>query len=468
MADKHQYDLCVVGAGSAGFAAAVTACNLGKNVALVEGLGPLAGLCILRGCMPSKTLLRSAEVAQSVRRAPEVGIVTAPPQIDFRRVMERKRHIIKGFADYRVEGIEKFPVYRGKAHFTGRNTLTIGDATIDAKRFVIATGSTITVPVVQGLAESGYVTSDDVLELDVLPESVVVLGGGPTACELSQYLARLGVTTTLLQRSRTLLSDEDPDVSEALRAGLERDGITVMTDTKLLKVEKAANGKIVRYEHAGHPRAIEAQEIFAAHGRIANVEGLDLAAAGVDYDRKGVKVDEYLRTSNPDIFAAGDVVYDSTQLVHVAVYEGQLAARNAFGATREKTDYRLQGARAVFTDPQIAVAGLTERECGAQGIYCAVATYPFNDLGKAIAADLTDGFIKMLAARDGALLGVTIVGAEAADFIHEAIALLYFKANVRDIMLMPHLHPTLAEIITYPAEELLERLENEKRALVSP
>jgi pyruvate/2-oxoglutarate dehydrogenase complex dihydrolipoamide dehydrogenase (E3) component len=175
-----------------------------------------------------------------------------------------------------------------------------------------------------------------------------------------------------------------------------------------------------------------------------------------------------LRTTNPDIYAAGDVLHDSTQLVHVAVYEGQLATRNAFGLPIESVDYRLQGARAIFTDPQVAVAGLTERECIAEGIEYNKATFPFDDLGKAISTNLTEGFIKMLARSDGTILGVAIVGAEAADMIHEAIALLYFKANVRDVMLMPHLHPTLAEIITYPAEELSERLEHEKRALVTP
>lgn len=468
MEERFDYDLCVIGVGSAGYAAAVTARDLGKTVALMDGPGPLAGLCILRGCMPSKTLLRSAEVAEAVRRAGETGIVVGPPKIDFARVMQRKRDIIKGFADYRIDGINEFPILRGAAHFVGRDAASVGDRTIRAERFVVATGSTISVPTVPGLVEAGYVTSDDVLEFTKLPESVVVLGGGPTACELAQYLVRLGVKTTLIQRSETLLSGEDPDVGAALRSGLERDGITVVTGSKLVRVEKSAAGKIVRYEHAGHSHVADAREIFVAHGRSANVDGLDLEIAGVEYGRQGICVDEYLRTTNPQVYAVGDVLHDSQQLVHVAVYEGQLAARNAFAASPAKVDYQLQGARAVFTEPQVAIAGLSERQCAARGIYCAVATYRFDDLGKAIATDRTDGFIKMIAAPDGALLGVTIVGAEASDLIHEAIALLHFKANVRDIMLMPHLHPTLAEIMTYPAEELTERLENEKRALVTP
>ena len=468
MEERHAYDFCVIGAGSAGYAAAVTARDLGKTVALADGPGPLGGLCILRGCMPSKTLLRSAEVAQSVRTAEAAGIIAAPPRVDFGRVMERKRAIIKGFADYRVDGIETFPLFHGRARFTGRDTVTVGDTTITARKFVIATGSSIVAPDIPGLAEAGYLTSDDVLELDALPKSVIVAGGGPTACELAQYFQRLGVETTMIQRSGTLLSDEDEDVAAAVRAALEREGMRIFTGTKLTRVETAARGKIVHYLHDGHPHAVVADEIFVAHGRIADVDGLGLETAGVDYDRKGVKVDAYMRTSNPDVFAAGDVVYDSRQLVHVAVYEGMLAARNAFCPVLQEADYHLQAARAVFTEPQVAIAGLTERECTAAGRYYAAARYPFDDLGKAIATDRTEGFAKILADRDGAILGVAIVGPEASDLIHEAIALLYFRANVRDVMEMPHLHPTLSEIMTYPAEELMERLENERRALVTP
>jgi len=468
MPDPFDYDLCVIGAGSAGYSAAVTAQNLGKTVTFMDGPGPQAGLCILRGCMPSKTLLRSAEVAQAVRDAPRAGVIVSEPKIDFRRVMERKRTIIQGFTDYRIAGIDKFPILRGAAHFVGRDTAVVGDRTIRASRFIVATGSVITDPALPGLEETGYVTSDDVLEFDTLPESVIVLGGGPTACELAQYLVRLGVETTLIQRSATLLSGEDDDVGTALRSSLEKEGIKIHTGTRLNRAEKSANGKVVRFEHAGHSHSVEAREIFAAHGRRANLDGLGLEAAGIEYDHKGIKVDQYLRTTNPSVYGAGDVLYDSTQLVHVAVYEGQLAASNAFSATPVAVDYRLQASRAVFTDPQVAIAGLTERECAARGVYCAVARYPFDDLGKAIATDRTEGFIKVLAAADGTMLGVTIVGPDASDLIHEAIALLHFKANVRDVMTMPHLHPTLAEIITYPAEELMERLENEKRALVTP
>ena len=468
MTERLDYDLCIVGAGSAGYAAAVMARSDGRSVVLVDGPGPLAGLCILRGCMPSKTLLRSAEVAALVRRSADFGIVAGAPRTDFARVMERKRRIIKGFADYRIEGIETFPLKRGAGKFTGPSTLDVDGRVIKAERFIVATGSEIRVPAIPGLRDAGYVTSDDVLELDELPKSVVVLGGGPTACELAQYLARLGVSTTLVQRSPTLLSFEDADVGLALARALERDGIRLYTGTNLLRVERTPEGKTVHFEHGGASVSATAREVFVALGRDPRVDGLGLETAGVDFSDRGVKVDAYLQTANPNVYAAGDVLHESRQLVHVAVYEGALAACNAFAATAKRADYSLQNSRAVFTEPQVAIAGRTERECRAAGIEYAVATYPFDDHGKAIATDRTEGFIKMLAASDGTILGVAIVGAEASDLIHESIALIHFRANVRDVMEMPHLHPTLAEIITYPAEELMERLEHEKRALVTP
>jgi pyruvate/2-oxoglutarate dehydrogenase complex dihydrolipoamide dehydrogenase (E3) component len=463
----HEFDLCVVGVGSAGYAAAVAARDLGKSVALVDGTGPLGGLCILRGCMPSKTELRSAEVAHLARTADQVGIHVDGVRPDVAAVVERKRRIIEGFADFRVEGIKKFPLFQGAPRFLARDEIGVGDAVIRARKFLVSTGSVIDVPDIPGLRETGFVNSDDVLEMERLPDSFVTLGGGPTACELSQYLHRMGASVTMLQRSRWLLSLEDEDVGESLGAALQRDGIHLTTGVIFKRVERAGSRKRVVAQRGPQEVVVEADEIFMALGRRPNVDGLGLETAGVAHDRHGIKVNEFLQTSNPDIYAAGDVT-GSYELVHVAVYEGQLAAHNAFEQAPRPTKYELQHARAVFTDPQVAIAGATERECISRGIEHAVATYPFDDLGKAISANLMEGFIKMIAAPDGKILGVTIVGAEAADLIHEAIALLHFGANVSDIMEMPHLHPTLSEIITYPAEELCERLECVKHVLVRP
>lgn len=468
MSSNHDYDFCVVGAGSAGYAGATIARTLGKSVAIVESTAPLAGLCILRGCMPSKTLLRSAEVAHIVTEAPKFGIETGAAVANVAAIMARKRSIIKGFADYRIDGIEKFPVLRGTISFDGPDRLTVDGKIVRAEKFLVATGSVINVPEIPGLSETGYVTSDDVLEMDSLPRSVIVLGAGPTACELAQYLVRLGVSVTMLQRSLSILSGEDPEVGFELRTAFVDEGMEIRTGVKLVGVSVSAGLKRVQFENEGEAGMVEADEIFVALGRRANVEGLNLEAAGIEYDHRGIHVDAHLRTSNPIVFAAGDVTKNSTQLVHLAVNEGQTAARNALEDAGLSIDYDLHGARAVFTDPQVAIAGLTERECKQRGLAHSVARFPFDDLGKAIAIGETRGFVKMIAAPDGLVLGVAIVGADASDFIHESIALLYFRANVRDVMSMPHLHPTLAEILTYPAEELCERLEHEEHALVKP
>ncbi|MDQ6767360.1 MAG: FAD-dependent oxidoreductase [Candidatus Eremiobacteraeota bacterium] len=467
MGIAHEFDFCVLGGGSAGYAAAVTARTLGKSVAIADATSPLGGLCILRGCMPSKTLLRSAEIAHLMKVAPALGVTPANVRIDVPAVIQRKRRIIGEFADYRVEQLQKFPLFLGEPRFTGPAEVTVGEDIIRASRFLIATGSIINVPPVPGLVETGYLTSDDVLELEKLPKSVVVLGGGDVAVELAQYLARMGVVTTMIQRSATILSAEDADVGESLRMSLEKEGIRIFTSATIRSVEKKTSGKSVVAQVGGSDITVDAEQVFLAAGRRPYVEGFGFEEAGVAYGREGVKVDEHLRTTNPNILAAGDVT-GNWELVHVAVHGGELAARNAFSSQQRTVNYDLWVARAVFTDPQIGIAGLIERQCQQRGIEYEKATYAFADLGKAITAELTDGFIKMLAAPDGRILGVTIVGAEASDLIHEAIALIYFGAKCHDVLQMPHLHPTLAEIITYPAEELCERIEHQRHVVVTP
>jgi pyruvate/2-oxoglutarate dehydrogenase complex dihydrolipoamide dehydrogenase (E3) component len=463
----QEFDFCVLGGGSAGYAGAVMARSMGKSVAIADGTGQLAGLCILRGCMPSKTLLRSAEIAHLMKVAPVLGVMPTGVRIDVPAIVERKRRIIEDFANYRVEELESFPLFRGAPRFTGPSELTVGDQPIRASKFLIATGSVINVPPIPGLAETGYLTSDDVLDLKKLPKTVIVLGGGVAGVELAQYLSRVGVTTTMVQRSPTLLSMEDPDVGESLRMSLEKEGIRVFTGASLRSVEKKVISKSVTALVAGMELSVEAEEIFVALGRRPNVDDFGFEQAGVEYDPSGVTTDEHLRTTNINIYAAGDVT-GKMELVHVAVYGGEVAARNAFSQRQQKLNYDLMEARAVFTDPQVGIAGLTERQCKQRGLEYDKAVFPFADLGKAITAELTDGFVKMLAAPDGRILGIAIVGAEASNLIHEAIALIYFGARCHDVLEMPHLHPTLAEIITYPAEELCERLEHERHVVVTP
>ncbi len=453
------YDLIVVGAGSGGFAAARTARDLGANVALVDK-GPLGGLCILRGCMPSKALLATSDALADAREAKGLGVHVGSIRIDEPYVLERKRALVKEFADYRIDGISRFPLYRGEARFLSPTRLQAGEDVITAPKFIINTGSIVAPPAIPGLAQAGYLTSDEVLELAHTPKSVVVLGGGYVGCELGQHLARMGAKTTMVIRADHLLSGEDHDIGHALTQYFREDGIDVVTGARLLRVERRDGKKFVYVVVDGVEGAIEADEIFYALGRVPNVEGFDFEKAGVAYHAiKGIEVDDTLRTSNPNIFAVGDVT-GLYQLVHVAIYQGEIAARNAIGGGDERAVYDLVKTHTIFTDPQIAVVGETERALQNNGIPYVAGTYDFAEHGKAECLNKTKGFVKMLAsAPDGRIIGASIIGPQAAELIHEVIVAMNYRATVHEFMRIPHLHPTLAEIWTYPAEDCAAKLD---------
>ncbi len=457
---RKKHRLVVVGAGSGGFAAARTARDMGADVALVDH-GPLAGLCILRGCMPSKTLIASSDAVQDMREAAELGIHAGDVRIDFPHIMRRKHELIKEFADYRIEGIAEFPLYMGRARFLSPRTLQVGDdLVLEAERFIIATGSIVApASAVHGLREAGYIDSDGALELDELPRSLVVLGGGYIGCELGQFFARMGVRTSIVLRSAHLLSGEDHDVGEALTQYYRDEGIEVHTQTQIVRVSENRGKKRVHVVRSGVEGELEADEILYCLGRVPNIGDLQLDNAEVKcHAITGIEVDETMRTCNPDFYAIGDAA-GRHMLVHVAIYEGEVAARNAVTDGNEKVDYTLQKAHTVFSDPQVAVVGRTERELQAHGVAYVKGTYDFAEHGKAQCINKTKGFVKMLAAADdGRILGAAILGPHGSDLIHEVIVAMRYNATVREFMAIPHLHPTLAEIWTYPAEECAAKI----------
>jgi pyruvate/2-oxoglutarate dehydrogenase complex dihydrolipoamide dehydrogenase (E3) component len=454
-----RYDLVVVGAGSGGYAAARTARDLGASVALVDH-GPLGGLCILRGCMPSKTLLASSDLVADIREGKELGVSAGPPTIDLAHIFARKREVIQDFADYRIEGIKSFPLYEGLAAFESEHVLRVGDdVRLEARAFVIATGSVVAPPVVPGLVEAGYVDSDAVLDTARLPQSIVVLGGGYVGSELGQFLARMGVQTTFLIRAKHLLSTEDADVGDAVTFYFRQEGIDVRTGAQLSHVEVRDGKKVVHYTRDGIPGSVAADEIFYALGRVPNLAGLELERAGVTcHAVTGLEVGPDMRTSARHIFAVGDVT-GYYPLVHVAIYQGELAARNAIRGAAEEADYALQRTHTIFTDPQVAVVGRTEKELQAAGVPYLSGSYLFSEHGKAIAINKTKGFVKMLASPgDGKILGAAVVGPEASDLIHEVIVAMFYGGTASEFAKIPHLHPTLAEIWTYPAEDIADQI----------
>jgi pyruvate/2-oxoglutarate dehydrogenase complex dihydrolipoamide dehydrogenase (E3) component len=461
MATKSAWDVIVIGGGSAGFAAARTAAAGGLEVALVEGASQPGGLCVLRGCMPTKTLLQAAEVRHLARRAATWGIRIPEVSFDWEAIRRRKDELVKGWADHRCGQLEegRFAFLRAHARFVDPHRLALSNGqTLTARQLVLATGSVVAPPPLPSLEEAGYLTSDLALELPRLPRSLIVLGGGPVALELAQFFARLEVEVTLIQRSDRVLRGMEGELAEVLETVLRREGLRLFTGTRLLGATRAAGGKAVSFEHRGRIETVMAEELLLALGRQPNTAALALDQAGVVTDNGRILANVQQQTSAPHIYAAGDCC-GPHDVVHLAVQQGEVAGHNLRHPTQPRAmDYRLL-VRVVFTDPQVAVAGLTETEARASGHDVRVASHPFSEHGKAVILEATDGFVKLVAdARNGELLGGSVVGPAGGELIHEIVAALHGRMTARQLAALPHYHPTLAEIWTYPAEALAARL----------
>lgn len=454
------FDVIIIGGGSGGYAAARTAQSLGAKVGIVDK-GPLGGLCILRGCMPTKTILRSSDVMSLMKRAKEFGLRTTKPTARMDEILARKKAMVKEFADYRIEQLKspRFDLIRGKAEFLDANTIQVGKKKITARSFVIATGSVAAKFDIPGLDEVGYITSDEALELDTLPKSMIVLGGGAVATEFAQFFCRVGTKTTLIQRSNHIFSATDEDLARPVEQRFREEGMKVYTGTKLTKFTEQNGKKVAHFHHEGKLRRVSADVILQALGRVPTIQGLGLEAAGVKTEWGTIVVDDLMQTSVPNIYAVGDCngIYE---VVHIAIQQGEIAGHNAVkGTKKQQMDYRLKS-EVVFTDPQYASVGLTEKECKAKNIPYLTASYPFDDHGKSLVMGETHGFVKIQCdPKSGEILGAQIVGPEAGELIHELIAVMYFRGTVQDLAKIPHYHPTLAEIITYPAEDLADEID---------
>ena len=464
------YDIAIIGGGSGGYAAARTTAALGLRTVVIDGARELGGLCILRGCMPSKTLIESANRFLTIRRAGEFGLKANDIGVHSDAIIERKRKLIGEFADYRSGQLQdgRFDLIRATARFVDAHTVEVspidGSASrsVTARAFVIATGSSIFVPPVDGLQETGFLTSDDVLDRKEIPESIIVLCGGAIALEMAHYYEGIGKKVTVVQRSKQILSDMDPDIAEATRTALEKRGMAIYCGTKLLSAARtSANKKTITFEQDGNEITVEADEIMAALGRKPATDGLALEKAGVETTGVQIITGKTMATSQPHIFAAGDVC-GPFEIVHVAINQGEVAARNIARLLKGETthhdeiDYRLK-LYGIFTEPQIAIAGLSEVDAAKAGRAVISASYPFADHGKSMVLGETEGFVKLIADPETKeLLGGAAVGPEATELIHEIVVALHFRAKAGELALIPHYHPTLSEIWTYPAEELAD------------
>jgi len=460
-----EYDFVVIGGGSGGYAAARTASSLGLSTAVIEGGEQVGGLCILRGCMPSKTLIESGNRYRTLRHAEEFGLHAEKIGFDAAKIVERKRRLVGEFADYRAQQLAggSFDFIRGRAEFLDPHCLRVslregGERILALKSGCIATGSVLNRPLIQGIELC--LSSDDLLELTEIPASAVVLGGGPVALEMAHYLESLGSSVTVLQRNTQLLTGNDHDVAEAVAEAFRKRGMQVLCGTRLEKIEKSGKQIGVHFGHGNGGEVIKADLVVNALGRRPAIAGLGLEKAGVALEGPAICTDLEQRTTARHLFAAGDCC-GPYEVVHIAITQGETAARNASalikGGAPVTLDYRLK-LFACFTEPQMASCGMTEQEARENGLQIVTASYPFADHGKSLVKGETDGFVKLIAdARDGRILGGAVVGPEASELIHEIVVAMAFHATAAQLAVIPHYHPTLSEIWTYPAEEIADK-----------
>ena len=462
MEENETFDFIVVGGGSAGYAAARTFHERGGKVAMVDGAGELGGLCILRGCMPSKTLIYSAEALHFARQGAVFGFAAGSPKADLSAMQARKKKVIAEFADYRRGQIEdgRFTLFREHASFVDEHTLSLGpDRLIRGDKILVATGSEVSVPSIPGLSEVPYKTSDDVLELSVVPPECIVLGGGVVACELAQFLSRVGSRVTLLQRSPRILREFPAEASRAVETAMTEEGINLLTGVSLEGFRSSGEERTeVSFLHDGEARTLETGFLFLALGRTPATRGMGLAETGVELLPGGrIGTNEFQQTSLPGIYAAGDCS-GPHEIVHVAIRQGETAALHALGQPVEPMNYD-QLLTVVFTDPQVARVGLSPDRLKERGIDFLSASYPFDDHGKSILMEAKHGYVAVHAERStGRVLGAECTGKDAGELIHSLSVAVSLGATVHALVQADWYHPTLSEIWTYPLEDLAEEI----------
>jgi pyruvate/2-oxoglutarate dehydrogenase complex dihydrolipoamide dehydrogenase (E3) component len=406
-------DLCVIGAGSGGLSVAAGAAQMGADVVLIER-ALMGGDCLNFGCVPSKTLLAAARLADAARRGAALGIISAPSSIDFAAAGDSVREVIAAIAPN--DSAERFSglgvnVLRFEARFTSPRTLRAGDTEIRARRFVVATGSRPAVPALPGLARVPYLTNETIFGNRERPDHLIVIGGGPLGIEMAQAHCRLGARVTVLDVG-PLLPRDDPELTGALAERLAREGIALRPRIEIVGIERDGNQSIV---HLADGERIAGSHLLVAAGRRPNIEALDLRAAGIAATAKGITVDARLRTTNRRVFAVGDVA-GGPQFTHVAAYHAGIVIRNALFRLPAKVDYRALP-WVTYTDPELAQVGLTEADARALGIDVRILRWPFTENDRAQTERDTEGLVKIMLRRNGRVIGASILGSGAGDLI---------------------------------------------------
>jgi pyruvate/2-oxoglutarate dehydrogenase complex dihydrolipoamide dehydrogenase (E3) component len=443
-----RYNLVVIGGGTAGLVCAAGAAGLGAKVALIER-SLMGGDCLNYGCVPSKTLIRSARSAAAVRDAGRMGVEAPPAQVDFARVMERMRRVRADLS--RADSVARFAglgvdVFIGEARFAGPDRIEVDGRALRFRRAAIATGARATALPIPGLIESGYLTNETIFSLSAMPARLAIIGGGPVGCELAQAFRRFGAEVTILEVMEQILIREDRDAALRIEGVLRREGINIVTGCKISAVERRNADKVIHYERENAASELAVDEILLGAGRSPNVEGLNLEAAGVEYDRQGVRVDDHLRTSNRRVYAAGDVC-TAYRFTHVADAMARIVIRNALFGGWARAD-KLTIPWCTYTDPEIAQVGLSEAEALRRGLRIRTLLQELTDVDRAVIDEETDGFVKVhVAEGTDRIVGATIVATHASELISEITVAMAGRLGLAALANVIHPYPTQAEAI---------------------
>jgi mercuric reductase len=464
MHKNFTYDLLILGSGSTAFAAALRAAELGKTAAMTE-MRTLGGTCVNRGCLPSKNLIEAARIVWESAHPRYKGLRPAKIEFDFGELISQKQEVVHAYRDKKYQSIvyeqDKIKVFNGQATLIDKHTALVGNQKVSGDQILIATGTRPSIPQIEGLDEVPYLTSDlltsdELQELKELPESLVIIGGGYIALELGQMFHRFGTRVTILERSQVILPNYEPEVSDALTFALREEGIHLVTGALVECISQQSDHEIEVTVRIGEKaKTFRCQKLLVATGRQPNTDNIGLDTVGVQLDYHGfVKVNDELQTNVPTIWAAGDVIGGQTEnqlATPVGAHDGVIAAKNALVGAHQKVDHRVIP-RTIFTDPQVAVVGLTDEEANGAGIRCWCGTIPLDLVPRAGATHQSNGIAKMVINRDTQeVVGVSLVMPNAGEVIHEAAMAMRFRARLQDYIDLIHVYPTMAEALKIAA-----------------
>ncbi len=449
---KYDYDLIVIGSGAGGSVGARYAASLGKKVAIFE-TADIGGECPNWACIPTKALLKSASVYETIQTAHIFGMNVPDLKVDFAHIHRRKNLVVSrtgashGEQSFENTGIH---VIKHKAMFVSPHEVEAHGKIYSAHTFLLASGTDVLIPPVPGLQEAGYITFKQAVNLTEPPRSLFILGAGAVGCEFAQIFSIFGTQVTIAARSK-LLSNEDVEVQELVQALFENDGITVLTNTSVTKVEIKGKHKVVFYKHGEHEKSIEVEEILVATGKVPSLS-FGPEKAGIRTNQSGIIVNKYLQTSASHIYAAGDLV-GPYQFTHTADYQSGVAAKNAFSRKKTPVDYRAV-TRCVFVMPEVASVGINEEQAQQKGIRYKKGLAPIAILGRANTSEAFDGFVKVLVDSNGTLIGGSIVAPRAGEMIHEIALAIQARIKAQVLAEMIHAFPTYSEAVKFACSNI--------------